>query len=106
MICTMNTDTTSALSVSEREPFPKALRQAVLSYARAVRRVADLSELPSPDPLTEYHYKEYLDEMETLLVHQLLTALPTREERDAVLSVAGLEYLSERVRLTGEEWEA
>ena len=43
--------------------------------------------------------------METLLVHQLLTALPTPEERDAVLAVAGLDYLSERVRQTGEEWE-
>lgn len=83
---------------------PKEVRRAVRAFARAVKAVADLADLPSPDPLTEYHAKEYLEEMETLLVHQLLTAFASEEAREAVLAEYGLEYLSVKVLYLGREW--
>jgi len=84
--------------------FPKPLRRALLTFARAVRQVADLSELPGPDPLTEYHAREYLDVMESLLVEQLVTSVPTGAEREALLSVAGLDYLEERVTSVARDY--
>lgn len=93
------------LTVSGKEQFNKPLHRAVLSFACAVRRMVDLTEIPCPDGSTQYHIAEYLAEMEALLVDQLLTALPTPEERDAVLSVAGLDYLSERVAAQEKDWE-
>ena len=83
--------------------FPKPLRRALLTFARAVRQVADLAEIPGPDPLSEYHCREYLDEMEALLVDQLVTAVPGQSEREAILSVAGMDYLLEKVRFRAVE---
>jgi len=83
---------------------PRDVRRAVRAFARAVKMVADLADLPSPDPQTEYHAKEYLEEMENLLVHQLLTAFASEEGRDAVLAAYGLDYLSERVLYLEREW--
>ncbi|MBR6932308.1 MAG: hypothetical protein IKH49_03285 [Bacteroidales bacterium] len=83
---------------------PKEVRRAVRAFARAVKAVADLADLPSPDPLTEYHAKEYLEEMETLLVHQLLTAFGSDSDRVELLSAYELEYLAEMVRSVEKEW--
>ena len=80
------------------------MRRAVRAFARAVKAVADLADLPSPDPLTEYHAKEYLEEMETLLVHQLLTAFGSDSDRVELLSAYELEYLAEMVRSVEKEW--
>ena len=88
---------TMEIRTARKALFPKPLRRALLTFARAVRQVADLAEIPSPDPLTEYHCREYLDVMETLLVDQLVTAVPDQSEREAILSVAELDYLWERV---------
>ncbi len=83
---------------------PKEVRRAVKALASAVKMVSDLAVLPQPDPLTEYHAKEYLEEMETLLVHQLLTSFPDNGERETLLSDTGLDYLAEEVRLVEEDW--
>ena len=58
---------------------PKEVRRAVKALASAVKMVSDLAVLPQPDPLTEYHAKEYLEEMETLLAYY------GREEKADVL---------------------
>ena len=84
---------------------PREVKNAVRAFARAVKLVADLADLPSPDPLTEYHAKEYLEEMETLLVHQLLTAFASSEEREELLANAELDYLIDRTRSVEREWE-
>lgn len=84
---------------------PRDVRMAVRAFARAVKMVADLADLPSPDSLTEYHAKEYLDEMETLLIHQLLTAFPSTQDRETILSEVGLDYLIERTQYLEMDWE-
>ena len=91
----MNRDNqTETLMVrSAGEPFPKPLRQAILAYAIAVRRILDLGELPSPDARTVYHYREYVYEMEGMLVSQLVSGVETQPEREAILRVAGLDHL-------------
>ena len=81
------------------------MKNAVRAFARAVKLVADLADLPSPDPLTEYHAKEYLEEMETLLVHQLLTAFNSDSERVELLSAHELDHLAEKVRSVEKEWD-
>ena len=83
---------------------PKEVRRAVKALARAVKMVSDLADLPQPDPLTEYHAKAYLEEMETMLVHQLLTSFSDEEEREDILSGAGLDYLAEDVQLVEKDW--
>ena len=70
---------------------PKEVRQAILVFARAVKMVADLN--PSRDPLTEYHFREFLPEMENLLVDQLVTAFSCTDDMEEVLNETGLEYL-------------
>ena len=84
---------------------PKEVRKAVRAFARAVKLVADLADLPCPDPQTEYHAKEYLDEMEILLMHQLLTAYDGKSEREKLLNDYELDYLVERMSLIEQEWE-
>lgn len=84
---------------------PKEVKKAVRALARAVKLVVDLADLPSPDPLTEYHTKEYLEEMEVLLIHQLLTAYDSKSEREKLLSDFELDYLAERMNYLEQEWE-
>lgn len=84
---------------------PREVKNAVRAFARAVKHVADLANLPSPHPLTVYHAKEYLEEMETLLVHQLLTAFASSEEREGLLANEELDYLMDRTRSMEREWE-
>ena len=84
---------------------PKDVTAAVRAFARAVKLVADMDERPPSHPLSEYHAKEYLQEMETLLLHQLLTAFPGNAERDEVLSDFGLDYLAGRMHIMAEVWE-
>ena len=84
---------------------PREVKKAVRAFARAVKLVADLADLSSPDPLTEYHAKEYLEEMETLLLHQLLTAFYRKCEREKLLYDFELDYLAERMSSIEQEWE-
>ncbi len=99
MTCIMNQDRLidGELFTSRKEQFNKPLHRAVLSFACAVRRMIDLTEIPSPDEGTEYHIAEFLPEMETLLVEQLVCSLSDHEERKAILHVAGLDYLEMRL---------
>lgn len=84
---------------------PAALRWAVLHYAESVRLVRQMGESDELVVLCEYHVLEYLPQMEQLLIEQVLTSFSTTEEREAVLSSAGLEYLIDQMHLTEEEWE-
>lgn len=84
---------------------PPEVMMAVKAMARAVELVEELAEASHPAPMTEYHATEYVDEMETLLLHQLLTAFPSDEERDAILAESGLDFLAERLHLMAAEWE-
>ena len=77
---------------------PKGVLKAVMMYARAVRCMEDLAELPDPDTKTEYHVVEFLSEMEVMLVEQLVTSLPNDVLRETVLRSAGLERMIPRVR--------
>ena len=43
--------------------------------------------------------------METLLVHQLLTAFASSEEREGLLANEELDYLMDRTRSMEREWE-
>ena len=83
---------------------PDEVRRAVTLLAGAVRAVADLYEAPRPHPQAEYHAAEYITEMETILVHQLLTAFDDDASREAVLSEAGLDYLCTRVKECDRQW--
>jgi len=84
---------------------PKKVLRAVRDYARAVKRVSSMADLPEDDPQTVFHVVEYLPDMETLLIHQLLTALPTMQERKKVLRDFGLDYLVEEMEMTERDWE-
>ena len=67
-------------------------------YARAVKCMEDLAELPDPDTKTEYHVVEFLAEMEDMLVEQLVSSLPNEVLRETVLRSAGLERMIPEVR--------
>lgn len=86
-----------------KEDFPKPLRRAILSYARAVRSVVKLGQIPEPDPLTYGHVMTFLPEMESILVDQLVTEVSDFEEINAILSAADLEYLSYQVSALMDE---
>jgi hypothetical protein len=84
---------------------PKEVLRAVKSYARAVKKVSRMADRRRPDPQIHFHAVEYLPDMETMLIHQLLTAIPIREQRMEVLESCGLSYLAGDMDLTEKDWE-
>ena len=85
-------------------PTPKEVELAVRVFALAVKIVDDMADKPSLHPQEEYHAAEYLAEMETLLLHQVLTAFPNDDTREAFLKETGLGYLTERMLALEEQW--
>lgn len=85
------------------KPLPEPLRQALLSFAETVRKVNALMDDPSPDPLSEYLYREYRAMMEDMFIDQLVATVPTQAQRDDILSEAGLDYLSAQVDIIAAE---
>ena len=82
---------------------PKQLRWAIMHFARSVKMVEELGEHSSCEPLCEYHYREYVDLMESILVDQVVTAFPDTDEMTAVLTSAGLEHLVEDAIILARE---
>lgn len=76
-----------------------------MHFARSVKLVQLLGEQEEMIVLCEYHVMEYLPQMEQMLVEQVLTSFATNEEREAVLSSAGLGYLIEQMHAVEKEWE-
>lgn len=74
---------------------PKELRWAVMHYAQSVKMVEELGRKGEDEPLCQYHYREFLDTMEQLLVQQVVTAFADESEMVAILSSTGLEHLIE-----------
>ena len=72
-------------------PCPKELRDALVAFAKAVKKCSDMERLRSLEPKIEYHLSEYLSDMEGLLTLELVTALPTMDERLALLYETGLD---------------
>lgn len=84
---------------------PREVKKAVRTFARAVKLVADIFETPSPHPQAEYHAREYLNEMESLFLQQLMTAFWEESEREQVLTDFGLDYLMETLQEMHFDWE-
>ena len=85
-------------------PTPKEVELAVRVFALSVKIVYDMADKPSPHPQEEYHAAEYLDEMETLLLHQVLTAFPDEKARRTFLMETGLGYLTGKMIALYEAW--
>lgn len=77
---------------------PKGVLKAVMLYARAVKCVEELAEMPDPDSRTEYHVAEFLADMERMLAEQVVSSLPNEVLRETVLRTAGLESMIPGVR--------
>lgn len=84
---------------------PTALRWAVMHFAESVALVHQMGESDELLVLCEYHVLEYLPQMEQMLIEQVLTSFSTSQERDAVLTSAGLGYLIEQMHTLEKEWE-
>ena len=82
---------------------PKELRWAVMHYAQSVKMVEDLGRASQNEPLCEYHYTEFLETMEQLLVQQVVTAFADEEEMVAILTSAGLEHLVDDAKVLARE---
>lgn len=83
----------------------KELREAISTFAKAVRQVEDLYDLPEPDSRTDYHAAEYSAVMTELLVDQLITATDNAPERDEILQRNDLEHLIENLHIRACELE-
>ena len=83
-------------------PCPKELRDALVAFAKAVKKCSDMERLRCQDPKVEYHLAEYLSDMEGLLTLELVTALPTMDERLALLYETGLDYLEVNVQVQSD----
>lgn len=84
---------------------PKEVRAAVRALAKAVKITGEIYEQPLPHPQSLYHAKEYLGDMEGLLVQQVLTAFPDVSLGEEFLSSSGLDYLSDSLQTLAEKWE-
>lgn len=83
----------------------KELREAISTFAKAVRQIEDLYDLPEPDSRTDYHAAEYSKVMAGLLIDQLITASDNPSERDELLERNGLEHLIEDMHIRARELE-
>ncbi len=81
------------------------VRRAIRSFANVVKQLNAMVDLKYPDPRVEYHGKEYLDEMEDLLLQQLITATTDRLEREDLLIACEMDYLLVRLEHKANEWE-
>lgn len=86
------------------ERVPKEVRAAIHALAKSVKFTGEIYELPSPHPQSLYHVREYLADMEDLLVQQVLTAFPDVESGEEFLSSCGLDYLVGSLQVLSEEW--
>ena len=69
---------------------PKEVRTALKALAKAVKMTGEIYEMPSPNPLSLYHAREYLADMEDLLVQEVLTAFPDTSSGTDFLYSCGL----------------
>ena len=76
------------------------LRNAVEALVSAVRKVINLSEKPSPSVEERTHVKEFLPEMERMLVDQLVTSVEDDNVRREILKKYELEYLDDALSYT------
>ena len=81
----------------------KELRIAVEAMASAVRKVVSLVEKPSPAREEVTHVKEFLPEMEHILVDQLATSIPDTNSRQRILEKYELEFLQDELSFTEEQ---
>jgi len=82
---------------------PKELRWAVMHYAQSVKMVEELGRKGDDEPLCKYHYREFLDTMEQLLVQQVVTAFADEGEMVAILTSSGMEHLVEDAIILARE---
>ena len=83
---------------------PKEVRAAIRALAKAVKITSEIYERPFPNPQSLYHVREYLDDMEDLLVQQVLTAFPDVQSGEEFLSSCGLDYLHGNLLTLAEQW--
>ena len=83
---------------------PREVRSAIRALARAVRITEGIYKLPFQHPQSLYHAREYLGDMEDLLVQQVLTAFPDVDSGEKFLSSCGLDYLSCSLQTLSKEW--
>ena len=83
---------------------PKEVIAAVKAFARAVKLTGDILGRAAPDPISLYHAREYLVEMEDLLVQQLVTDFPDVQAGLDLLASCGLDYLQGRLTALAEQW--
>lgn len=79
------------------------LRNAVEALASAVRKVVSLCEKPSPSVEEKTHVKEFLPEMERMLVDQLATSIADGEGRQQILKKYELDFLQEELSSAEEQ---
>ena len=77
---------------------------AIKALARAVSLTGRIYEKASAKPLELYHAREFLSDMEDLLLQQVLTAFPDTASGGDFLSAAGLDYLIGDLRSLDERW--
>ena len=83
---------------------PKEVRAAIKALAKAVKITGEIYERPFPHPQSLYHAREYLGDMEDLLVQQVLTAFPDVQSGEEFLSSCGLDYLQGSLQTLAEQW--
>lgn len=73
----------------------RELKNAVEALASAVRKVLNLVNKPSPTREESTHAKEFLPEMERMLVDQLATSVDDENSRRSLLVKYELDFLQE-----------
>lgn len=81
----------------------RELKNAIEALASAVRKVLNLVNKPSPTREESTHAKEFLPEMERMLLDQLATSIEDKNGRREILDKYCLDYLQEELSYTEEE---
>ncbi len=85
--------------------YPGAVHAALMAFAKAIVQANSIYEMNDPGREGLYYAREFLPEMESLFIEQVVTCVPTHLQRRQLLKKAKLEFLYEQMRTLEREWD-
>ncbi len=78
---------------------------ALMTFAKVITIAGNILDDKGADPAELYYAREFLPEMQTLFIEQVVTSIPTHSERRKLIKKVKLEYLYEQMRALEKEWD-
>ncbi len=84
--------------------YTETVQTALAAFAKAIALTSGIFDMKNPGASELYFAREFLPEMESLFIEQVVTCIPTHLERRKLLRKVKLEYLYEQMKTLEREW--